>query len=80
MITTEEREAAEESVGWALSDKDVEDALAAYASTPTPQLEDKLEKLINTFEAAGGRGVELADEIDKLRIAIAARHVREDVD
>lgn len=72
-VTKRQREAAEESVGWALTDKDVVTALEPDKDTDTGMLEIKLGDLVEMFEAAGGRGPELADEIDRLRIVIAVR-------
>lgn len=72
-VTLRQREAAEQSVGWSLSDTEVEDALESVGNTSTDLLKQQLELLVRQFDAQAGRGPEIADEIDTLRIAIAAR-------
>lgn len=51
------------------------EAIALHEGTDMRDLKHRLRKKTALFEAAGGRGVELADEIDDLRIAMAARAV-----
>ncbi len=72
-ITYKQLMAAEAAVGWALSEMEVEDALASVSDTTTDVLEKQLASLVAQFEARAGRGPELASSIDSLRIAIAAR-------
>jgi len=77
MITTKERTAAEEAVGWDLPVHDIMVALQKWSETPLEAMRETLETAVETFNAHGGRGVSVADEIDMLRIAIAVREVRE---
>lgn len=77
MITTMEHQAAEQAVGWDLPVHDIKIALQKWSETPLEDMRETLQTAVNTFEACGGRGVALADEIDMLRIAIAVREVRE---
>lgn len=77
MVTTEEHLAAETAVGSDLPVHDVKVALQKWADTPLEDMRATLLDAVGLFDAAGGRGVVLADEIDSLRIAIAVREVRE---
>lgn len=69
--------------GTALNLDDEEAAVALsratddLAATDTVELEGRLEELEEDFGKAGGRGVEMADEIDALRGFLAARKVIE---
>ncbi len=47
--------------------------LETYKDTPTAKIKAWLRESLKEFEAAGGRGVELADRIDGLRIILAIR-------
>lgn len=46
-----------------------------YRGHSTQDLKQQLKNAVRDFKAAGGRGIELADFIDELRIAIGAREV-----
>jgi len=76
-VMDQEREAAEEAVGWGLTAEDVEARLETYAGERTEDLRNRLDSAVEIFDANGHRGIELADEIDGLRIVIAVRDVRE---
>jgi hypothetical protein len=72
------RNAVEESLGREVSDAEINMALAEYdGSMSDATLKQKLDDLEDVFEEEGGRGVDLAEEIDRLRIAIAARKANE---
>jgi len=73
----EEHKAAEEAVGWTLTPADIEAAVERWEEVTTPGVRKTLQIAIVAFESTGGRGVELADEIDKMRIALAVRECRE---
>lgn len=77
MITTIEHQAAEQAVGWDLPAHDIKVALQKWSETSLEDMRETLQTSVAAFEAHGGRGVALADEIDMLRIAIAVREVRE---
>jgi hypothetical protein len=77
MITTKEHQAAEEAVGWDLPVHDIKIALQKWSDTNLTDMKKTLATSVSRFEAAGARGVTLADEIDMLRIAIAVREIRE---
>lgn len=68
-------EAASNALGYELDDERVADAIAVHEDTDTRELEHQLRKKRAEFDAAGNHGVDLADEIDDLRIALAARSV-----
>ncbi len=68
------REAVAEAIGRDVEDEEIEAALARHSGRLS-QLRSDLRRHEAAFDAAGGRGVELADDIDGLRIAIAARSV-----
>ena len=77
MITAEERLAARDAVGWDVSEHDIKVALQKWTDSTLDGLRALLDEAVDVFDAAGGRGVVLADEIDMLRIAIAVRETRE---
>ena len=77
MVTTKEHSAAEAAVGWDLPVHDIKVALQKWADASLDDMRATLLDAVGLFDAAGGRGVVLADEIDSLRIAIAVREVRE---
>ena len=54
----------------------IESAILENKGSSRKALQASLRSLEATFGAAGGRGVENADEIDKLRIALAVRPLR----
>lgn len=76
-ITQEMLADAAEATGYDDIDEDrVRDALHEYDGVDTADLKGQLRAAKTKFERAGGRGVALADEIDNMRIAIAARRRR----
>src|SRR5438552_1696995 len=67
------RDAVTDALGYAPPDEEIEAALAGLDDTATAELEDRLRCAEAAFADRGGRGVELADEIDRLRIVLAVR-------
>lgn len=57
----------------------VEAAVRRHAGDDTNDIRDDLGELAERFEAAGGRGCELADRIDRLRMALAVREAEADI-
>jgi hypothetical protein len=51
-----------------------------YQERPLGELKEDLREKLEEFEKAGGRGVELADEIDDLNVAIAMREAADPKD
>jgi prefoldin subunit 5 len=76
MATFDDCAAAAEAVGWDVTTSEVDEALARYKAT-LDELRRSLQTLNDKFEANGARGVDLAEELDALRIAIAVRTYRE---
>lgn len=62
-----------EAIGWEPDQHTMANALMAYGAIPVEDLQARLQKAEATFAALGGRGVEQADTLDALRIALAAR-------
>jgi hypothetical protein len=77
MATFEECAAAAEAVGWDVTSDEVAEAMTRHGSSSLDTLRKCLEDRETVFDANGARGVELADQIDSLRIAIAVREYRE---
>ncbi len=69
--------AASDVLGYEVGDDQVADAVAAHEGKDISTLRQALLERTEAFEAAGGRGVELTEEIDSLRIALAVRGVKE---
>ena len=67
--------AASSTLGYDVDEARVMQALRAFEGSDTVTLKHRLRERVEAFEAAGGRGVDLAEEIDDLRIALAARRV-----
>src|SRR5437868_1937047 len=67
------RDAVAAALGYTLSDEEIEAALASLDDKTIAELEARLRRAEAAFANRGGRGVELADEIDRLRIVLAAR-------
>jgi hypothetical protein len=70
--------AAEHSCGRLVSATELKDAVAQYAIFSTRELNKLLKDKERTFEDNGGRGVELADDIDSMRMALAVRRVKKE--
>lgn len=62
-----------EAMGYEVEAQQIENAVHEYQNISTARLKRELKRLETIFEAVGGRGVDLADKIDNIRIAIAAR-------
>lgn len=56
-----------------ITDDFIEDCIKSYESFSDMEISLKLDNAKKEFSAAGGRGVELADTIDQLRVALAIR-------
>jgi hypothetical protein len=56
-----------------LSDEQILSHAEAWEGKSTAAMKKHLKRRRVAFEAAGGRGVDLADEIDSLRVALAVR-------
>lgn len=69
-------EAASNVLGYDVDEDRVREALDEYGDTPLKALKKALKEREKTFKDQGGRGVDLADEIDSLRIAIAVRNAK----
>jgi len=75
MIPKKVRDAVAEAMGYEVPAERVAEAVSAHAPTPTGRLRQALARLERRSRAAGGRSVELAEENDSLRIALAVRRV-----
>lgn len=62
-----------DAMGYEINDKDIALVQKHFDGVPLKRLESDLATCVVEFHNQGGRGVELADMIDELRIAIAAR-------
>lgn len=71
-------DAVEEAMGYEVDADVVMAAIEKHAGTATDKLQAKLQVKERMLESRGGRGVELADEIDALRIAVTVRTATED--
>lgn len=67
------RGAVADAMGYYVEDEQITQALDNYAKMPIREVRKRFKKAWDIFEEQGGRGVELADEIDELRIVLAAR-------
>lgn len=77
VVTKAQVEAAGDRLGWDVDREWVEEVVAGYKDVPTQQLKGKLSNAVRKFKELGGRGVELADEIDAMRAALAVRRVKD---
>jgi hypothetical protein len=75
--TDKQRQAVTDALGRKVEDDVIAEAVREYKSLSTRELTRLLQRKEKQFESAGGRGVTLADEIDRLRIARAVREVEE---
>lgn len=83
VIQDAHREAVADAMGYVVDDstihvvddETIEGWVTFYHGWETRAIEVSLANLEKQFEAAGGRGVELADEIDRMRIVLAYRKV-----
>lgn len=67
------RDAVSDALGYEVDDTRIKEAVNEYGGEVTEELRKTLRAKESAFEEHGGRGVDLADEIDNLRIAIAVR-------
>jgi hypothetical protein len=74
------RDAVAAALGHTPSDEEIEAALAALGAQTAAELKVELRRAEAAFADRGSRGVELADHIDRLRIALAARGTRQPTD
>jgi ribosomal protein L12E/L44/L45/RPP1/RPP2 len=74
-LTDEQRKAVTEALGYEVDDEQISEAIESHKEKDAAKLVKELKWKGEAFERAGGRGVELADEIDSLRIALSARDV-----
>ena len=75
-INNLQREAVQGALGNdELTDDDIRPMLARFRTWETRGIQTSLRNLERQFKEAGGRGVELADEIDAMRATIAYRAV-----
>lgn len=71
-ITDKQREAVAEAMGYEIEDEQIKHALEVYVGRDVEYLENELSHASELLYTKGGRGVDLAEEIDRLRIVIAA--------
>jgi len=62
-----------EAMGYEVDPQQIENAVHEHQNVSTARLKRELKRLETVFNAKGGRGVDLADQIDNIRIAIAVR-------
>jgi hypothetical protein len=67
--------AVSDALGYSVNLWEIQEAVELLSDKPTVELQRELKDCEQQFESAGGRGVELADRIDTLRVALAARSV-----
>lgn len=72
-LTDAQRKAVAEALGYEVDDEQIRQAIETHKGKGTGTLVKELKWKEGAFDRAGGRGVELADEIDSLRIALSAR-------
>src|SRR5690348_5070400 len=73
-LTYAQRQAAYEALGNdEIEDSQICNALAEHVDKKTVELRRLVKNLEQQFQAAGGRGVELAEDLDNARIALAVR-------
>ena len=75
VLTDEQRKAVAEALGYEVDGEQIREAIETHKDRDTATLVKELKWKEEAFEWIGGRGVELADEIDSLRIALSARDV-----
>jgi hypothetical protein len=73
MATAREIRRAEEELGYEVEEDWLDNLLDQYESWSMKELRAELRDLEDAFAKRGGRGVDLADEIDALRVVIAVR-------
>ncbi len=77
IITQTIRNVVADELGHYLEDDNqISNAVAFYSAHATRFLKSELQEKSDILHESGGRGVELADEIDNLRIVIALRNAK----
>ena len=74
-ISQAQRDAVTEALGYEIDDASIQEAVELFSDQLDLTVINELHEREIVFKAAGGLGVELADEIDQLRIVIAVRKV-----
>jgi hypothetical protein len=80
-LSADDRAAAYAATGcglYELDDSEISEYVNKHAGSPLSRLREDERDKAAAFDRAGGRGAELADEIDSLRVAIAIREVRKE--
>lgn len=72
-ITQEMRDVAADELGHEVEDAQINNACNFHYRDKSEWLNSILEEKTNLLHENGGRGVELADEIDNIRIVLALR-------
>ena len=72
-ITQAARDAVGKALGHVPDDEEIQFAINLHRELRTEDIEEQLKEDLEEFEESGGRGVGLADKIDRARIVIAAR-------
>ena len=78
-VTEADCRAASDEMGYDVDADRVEEALANQGSLSLAEAQESLIRAEADFERAGGRGVELAEEIDDLRIIIAVASIPDEI-
>ena len=74
VISQEIRDAVAAAMGYEIGDRQIADAVDYADDSETADLRLRLAAAQERLDDAGGRGVWLAEHVDALRIAIAARN------
>lgn len=72
-LTTKQRHAIFDALDYDPIDEDILRAIRMTRDSSTEKLKAQLEQVVAVFEGRGSRGVELAEEIDRIKIALAVR-------
>lgn len=72
-LTVEQCDAVAKAMGYLPDEEIIINAIEEHEDEDAEALRAALQEKVAVFQAQGGRGVELADEIDRLRIAQAVR-------
>lgn len=70
-LTAEQRVAVAKAMGYQPDEATITNAIAEYEGEDTANLQTALHEKETEFQGQGGRGVELAEEIDHLRMVLA---------
>ncbi len=72
-ITTKMREVASDALGREVEDSEFRDAWSTFGADSVPRLLKEVGDASAAFARGGGRGVELADHIDRVNIALVIK-------